>query len=583
MEMVEKEFDVVGLGNTLLDLVYNVEDNLLKELSLKKGEFKPISKEESESILHRMKDHEQNINPGGSSSNMLSGLSNLGGKTALFGKIGNDEHGDIYETDTKKTGVKPLLSKHHDEITGHAITFITPDGERTFAVHLGASLHLQKENIIEDVIKNSKILHLEGYQIDVPHLRETILHAVEIARKNEVKISIDLSDASVIKRNHEFIQTLIKEHIDIIFVNEDEALAFTGKEEEHALHEISLSTEIAIVKLGEKGSLIKTRDNLYKIKAYETEVINTNGAGDMYAAGILHGLAKNQKIEHAAKIASFSASKIVNSQSTRLSNRQINEINLLKEQLQRDNMEAELEKRGEEIILQNDHPNSQDYKIADINLADFGRKEIEIAEKEMPGLMALRNKYGSQKPLEGVRITGSLHMTIQTAVLIETLKELGAKVRWASCNIFSTQDHAAAAIAKSGTPVFAWKGEDLKEYWECTKEALDFKNNLGPQLIVDDGGDATIMIHKGIEIEKNPELLNKNYEGEGEDVIELIKCLQKIYQEDPQFWHKRIKEIKGVSEETTTGVHRLYHMLKENKLLFPAINVNDSVTKSKFD
>ena len=201
----------------------------------------------------------------------------------------------------------------------------------------------------------------------------------------------------------------------------------------------------------------------------------------------------------------------------------------------------------------------------------------------MPGLMALRKKYGQTKPLKDVRITGSLHMTIQTAVLIETLTELGANIRWASCNIFSTQDHAAAAIAKTNIPVFAWKGETTKEYWELVKEALDFKNGLGPQLIVDDGGDATLMIHKGIEIEDNPELLGQDYSKEGEDLRELMGLLKTTYQEDPQFWHKIGKEIKGVSEETTTGVHRLYQMLEEKKLLFPAINVNDSVTKSKFD
>jgi len=223
------------------------------------------------------------------------------------------------------------------------------------------------------------------------------------------------------------------------------------------------------------------------------------------------------------------------------------------------------------------------YKIKDINLADFGRKEMMLAEKEMPGLMAIREKYGNEKPLLNARITGSLHMTIQTAVLIETLVELGADVRWASCNIFSTQDHAAAAIAKADIPVFAWKGETIKEYWDCTKKALDFGNGLGPQLIVDDGGDATLMIHKGIEIENNPLLLKKDYSKESEDIIELTNSLNKGYKNNPNKWNTILNDIKGVSEETTTGVHRLYQMLKQNKLLFPAMNVNDSVTKSKFD
>jgi len=224
-----------------------------------------------------------------------------------------------------------------------------------------------------------------------------------------------------------------------------------------------------------------------------------------------------------------------------------------------------------------------DYKVKDLSLAEWGRKEIKIAEKEMPGLMAIREKYSKQKPLKGARITGSLHMTIQTAVLIETLKELGAEVRWCSCNIFSTQDHAAAAIAKAGVPVFAWKGESLQEYWWCTLQALNFPGSKGPTLIVDDGGDATLMIHKGVEVEKNPKILDKDYSHEGEDFFELMKCLKEIHSKEKDKWGKMAKEVKGVSEETTTGVHRLYQMLKEGHLLFPAINVNDSVTKSKFD
>ncbi len=225
----------------------------------------------------------------------------------------------------------------------------------------------------------------------------------------------------------------------------------------------------------------------------------------------------------------------------------------------------------------------QDYKVKDINLADFGRKEIEIAEKEMPGLMSLRQKYGQEKPLKGARIMGSLHMTVQTAVLIETLVELGAQVRWASCNIYSTQDHAAAAIAAANIPVFAWKGETLEEYWWCTERALDFGNGQGPDLIVDDGGDATLMVHKGVEIEKNPEILKKDYSKEGEDFRELMLLMNKLFAKNNQRWTKIAAGIKGVSEETTTGVHRLYQMMERGELLFPAINVNDSVTKSKFD
>ncbi len=221
------------------------------------------------------------------------------------------------------------------------------------------------------------------------------------------------------------------------------------------------------------------------------------------------------------------------------------------------------------------------YKVADIGLAEFGRKEIDIAEKEMPGLMAIRKKFGPSKPLKEARIMGSLHMTVQTAVLIETLVELGAEVRWASCNIFSTQDHAAAAIAKEGIPVFAWKGETLEEYWWCTENALDFGNGKGPHLIVDDGGDATLMVHRGYQAEENASILE--LPAGGEDEVELNKVLKRILKQTPQRWHQASEDLKGVSEETTTGVHRLYQMKEEGKLLFPAINVNDSVTKSKFD
>jgi adenosylhomocysteinase len=223
-----------------------------------------------------------------------------------------------------------------------------------------------------------------------------------------------------------------------------------------------------------------------------------------------------------------------------------------------------------------------DFKVADLSLADFGRKEIELAEHEMPGLMSLRDKYGESKPLTGARITGSLHMTIQTAVLIETLVALGAQVRWASCNIFSTQDHAAAAIAASGVPVFAWKGETLEEYWDCTEKALRWPDGGGPNMILDDGGDATLVVHKGVEFEKAGKVPDPST-ADSEEFEIILKLLARIHAEDDRVWHRMADEIKGVTEETTTGVHRLYQMTESGSLLFPAINVNDSVTKSKFD
>src|ERR1700693_1359747 len=224
---------------------------------------------------------------------------------------------------------------------------------------------------------------------------------------------------------------------------------------------------------------------------------------------------------------------------------------------------------------------ASEYKVADLSLADWGRKEISVAEHEMPGLMAIRKKYAPGLPLKGVRITGSLHMTIQTAVLIETLVDLGATVRWASCNIFSTQDHAAAAIARTGISVFAWKGESLEEYWWCTYRALSHPDGKGPQLIVDDGGDATLLIHKGYQLEEGGDWAKSKSANKEEQVIKDL--LLEVQRENPYRWHEMAKDWRGVSEETTTGVHRLYKMAQENRLLVPAINVNDSVTKSKFD
>ena len=221
------------------------------------------------------------------------------------------------------------------------------------------------------------------------------------------------------------------------------------------------------------------------------------------------------------------------------------------------------------------------YKVADLGEADFGRKEITIAEQEMPGLVAVRDRYGAEAPLKGLRITGSLHMTIQTAVLIESLKALGADVRWASCNIFSTQDHAAAAIAETGTPVYAWKGESLEEYWESTLQALSFPDGKGPNQIVDDGGDATLLIHRGYQAENDASILEEHTDNH--ELVVINAVLRRQLGRDPNFWHKIAEDCKGVSEETTTGVHRLYQMMKDGALLFPAINVNDSVTKSKFD
>lgn len=561
-----KKYDVIGIGNSLLDITYQVENEVIKKLGLKKGEMMLIDEEKNKEIIKLLEEYPSKIYPGGSCANTIAGISILGGDTAFLGMVGKDDFGEIYTSMTEEYGVSSNFSKHETESTGNTITLITPDKERTFAVYLGASIFFKEKNIIEEIIKDSKILHLEGYSLESPDLRKASLYAINIAKKNNSIVSIDLSDSSLIKRNLDFLKDLIKNSIDIVFVNETEAEAFTGKKPREAIEEISKLCDISIIKLGSKGSLIKLKNILLEIPPFKTEIINTNGAGDMYAAGILYGLSNNLDLEKTGKLASYAASLVVASPGARLGKDLIKHLNNYKSEIG--------------AIKMN---NSDDYKVKDISLAELGRKEIEISEKEMPGLMAVKEKYGKLKLLKGKRITGSLHMTTETAVLIETLKELGAELRWAGCNIFSTQDEAAAAIAKAGIPVFAWKGETLKDYWWCTERALDFGNGLGPNLIVDDGGDATLMIHKGVEIEKNPTLLEKDYSKEGEDFKELMLYLKNIYNKDKQKWTKIANDIIGVSEETTTGVHRLYQMLEQGKLLFPAINVNDSVTKSKFD
>jgi adenosylhomocysteinase len=557
----EKKWDILGIGNPLFDIVIDISEEAFFALGLKKGSMNLVSKEESQKISDRFSGAKRDLTPGGSAANTLSGANTLGSRVAFSGVVGQDEYGRMYREKIEEEGIASHLSHHGKEMTGHVIVLVTPDKERTMLTHLGASLNFFIGHIEEDEIKNSKILHLEGYQLENHDTRQALLHAIRIAKDNRVLVSLDLSDAGLIKRNKKLFRYIIKEHIDIVFANEEEAIAFTDKKNPmEALHEIAKDCFVAAVKLGAGGSLLKQGKKVFEIRPHSVEVMNTNGAGDMYAAGILHGLAKGLDLQYAGEMASHMAALVVSSPGARLDKKHHKLISKYKS----------MEK-------------AQDYKIKDISLAEYGRKEIIIAEKEMPGLMALRKKMGKKKPLKGARILGSLHMTIQTAVLIETLVELGAEVRWVSCNIFSTQDHAAAAIAEAGVPVFAWKGETLEEYWWCTEQAFRFGKGLGPNLIVDDGGDATLMLHLGVEIEKDPKILKKNLSGKGEDEKELMKIMAKIHQENPKFWSKIVKEVKGVSEETTTGVHRLYQMFEQKRLMFPAINVNDSVTKSKFD
>ena len=313
-----KKYDVIGIGAALLDFIIEVDDDMLDEMDLNKGEMHLIEEEKSKEILKKLENYGIKIAPGGSSANTLAGVNVLGGNAVFLGKIGKDKYGDIYEQKTADAGVNSRLSRHDAAITGHAITFITPDAERTFATHLGASVHFRKEDIFEEEVKASKILHIEGYQLEDPETRKASSYAMEIAKENNVKVSIDLSDPGIIERNLEDLKKLVKEYADIIFVNEKEADAFTGKKEEEALHEIYEMCEIAIVKLGGKGSLIKAGDMIYRIPSYKTNVVNTNGAGDMYAAGILYGIANGIEMEKAGKMASYAASKVVSSVKARL-------------------------------------------------------------------------------------------------------------------------------------------------------------------------------------------------------------------------------------------------------------------------
>ncbi len=305
-----REFDVIGMGSALLDFIFEVSDDVLADLGLKKGEMHLIDEEMSSKILTALKGHPMQVAPGGSSANTLSGVADFGGRAVFIGTVGSDENGKTYENETAKTGVTPLVGKY-ESITGHAITFITPDSERTFATHLGAALNLSKDDVAEEYIKKSKILHFEGYLFEAPHILEACIKAMEIARSNGVLISIDLSDPALIGRIHDTFDSVIEKYCNIIFVNEDEALAYTGKEEEAALKELLKITDVAVVKLGDRGSLIGGDDRIIKIPVYPAKLENTNGAGDMYAAGVLFGFARGYDLEKAGRFGSYAASLVV--------------------------------------------------------------------------------------------------------------------------------------------------------------------------------------------------------------------------------------------------------------------------------
>ncbi len=322
-----KKYQVIGIGSALLDLTYEVNDSLIKDLGLTKGEMQLVSKEKSIQILNRLKNFPSQVSPGGSASNTLAGVSYLGGKSFFISKLGKDNNGKIYLQKTKEAGVNSFFKEDEKEITGNAFTFITPDFERTFAVYLGASSYFNKEDVDEYSIKESEILHIEGYQLGNPSTKNLIVYLGKIAKENNLLVSLDLSDAGIVKTNINLFKDFIKDYVDIVFANESEAQAFSGKQSYEAISDISKLCEIAIVKLGEDGSLIKIKDVIYEIPSYKIKVVNTNGAGDMYSAGILYGIVNNIPIEKAGKLASYTASLIVGKSQARLSKEDKEKIN----------------------------------------------------------------------------------------------------------------------------------------------------------------------------------------------------------------------------------------------------------------
>lgn len=312
------KYDVFGIGSAIMDFLIQVHPNELMELDLKKGQFHLVDEKQSKKVLDRIKHAEMKIAPGGSCANSLYGIALLGGDVVFCGKVGKDEHGAIYEQKMVNSGVKSQIRKIDTHKTGHAITFITPDTERTFVVHLGASIKLEKEDVFFDDLKDSKILHVEGYQLEDPNLRSVALHAMEFAKKNNVKVSVDLADPGIVKRNKADILSMLKKYADIVFANEDEAKALTGKDAIEALNEISNMAEVAVVKLGKKGSLVKRGSELYEIKPHSVEPLDTTGAGDMYAAGFLYGLTSGFKLNQCGNIGSYLAAKVVEKLGARL-------------------------------------------------------------------------------------------------------------------------------------------------------------------------------------------------------------------------------------------------------------------------
>ncbi|MBW3003560.1 adenosylhomocysteinase, partial [Candidatus Woesearchaeota archaeon] len=515
--------DVVGIGNPLIDVLCNVDDSFLDKFGLKKGIMHLVDKDKSELIFSSLKDTK--ISPGDSTANTLAGISLLGGKTVFFGKVGNDEFGKYYEENLRNSNVKPCLAVQQG-MTGKVMSLITADTERTMATHLGVACSLNKDEIDEEQIINSKFLHLTGYQLEEPLLKEAALKAMNIARDNDVKVSLDLADPELVKRNLEDIKEIIGQYVSIVFANEEEAKALTGLEPEKAVEWMSGLVDIAIVKVGAKGSIIKTKGGLYNIERFKVEAVDTTGAGDMYAAGFLYALSKGEKVEIAGKIGSYAAAEVVKEIGGRL--KQKIDIDFLRKK--KNNLKGETKMDEGET-----------YKVKDIKLAEQGKKNIEWAEMQMGSLLKIKERFAAEKPLEGIKVGMALHVTKETAVLVRTLIAGGADVSITGCNPLSTQDDVAAALAEEGVKVYAWKGETKDEYYWCVNKVIEFK----PDITIDDGCDLVSEIHT-----KHPDM---------------------------------IPSIIGGCEETTTGIIRLKAMEKDGALKYPVIAVNDNKTKHLLD
>ena len=562
-------FQVIGVGSPLVDILARVSDTFVSGIPGAKAGMELVDAKGMTALTKTLEPGATTRAAGGSAANTTVALTRLGLRTTFLGKLGRDPLSEFYLQNCAAAGLDGSHFKFSDVTpTGQCLCLVTPDSERTCRTFLGAASLLSPGEISAADFRGVDHAHIEGYLL---FNRELALKVLESAKSAGCRISLDLASFEVVKANADIMGDLLTDYVDMVFANAEEGKAFAGADEPEAmLRALGRHCRIAVIKLGADGALLKCGDQQAKVPALKVKAVDTTGAGDLWAAGFLYGQFAGQDLAACGRFGARLAAEVVGIVGANIPAERWGQ---LREEL---NVNATVQATTR-----------RDYHVAQMNnegelrrLIDLGRKEIEIAEHEMPGLMAVREKHGEAKPLKGARISGSLHMTIQTAVLIETLVKLGANVRWASCNIFSTQDHAAAAIAATGVPVYAYKGETLADYWAFTHEIFAFREGTA-NMILDDGGDATLLIHRGYRAEDNAAILD-----EPTDVRELRivnALLKETLKHEPGFWHRLVKDWRGVSEETTTGVHRLYQMHAKGELLVPAINVNDSVTKSKFD